>query len=36
VAVRELLEETSITLIVDDLTLLSNNHVRVPLYDGKH
>jgi hypothetical protein len=30
-AVRELFENTGLTLTVDDLTLLSGNHVRVPL-----
>jgi 8-oxo-dGTP pyrophosphatase MutT (NUDIX family) len=34
-AVRELFEATGLTLTVDDLTLLSNNHVRVPLRAGK-
>jgi 8-oxo-dGTP pyrophosphatase MutT (NUDIX family) len=35
VAVRELFEEIGLTLTVDDFTLLSNNHVQVPLHDGK-
>jgi 8-oxo-dGTP pyrophosphatase MutT (NUDIX family) len=35
-AVRELFEGTSLTLIVNDLTLLRNNHVRIPLLAGKH
>jgi 8-oxo-dGTP pyrophosphatase MutT (NUDIX family) len=35
VAVRELHEETSLTLTFDDLTLLSNNPVRVSLLKGK-
>jgi ADP-ribose pyrophosphatase YjhB (NUDIX family) len=34
-AVRELFEETSLTLIVDDFTLLSGNHVQVPFHDRK-
>jgi ADP-ribose pyrophosphatase YjhB (NUDIX family) len=36
VAVRELFKEIGLTLTVDDLTMLSNNHVRVPLHTGKH
>jgi ADP-ribose pyrophosphatase YjhB (NUDIX family) len=36
VAVRELFEETGLTLTVDDLTLLSGNHVRVSLPVGHH
>jgi 8-oxo-dGTP pyrophosphatase MutT (NUDIX family) len=36
-AVRELLEETGLTLtVLDDLKLLSNNPVRVQLPYGKH
>jgi hypothetical protein len=35
-AVRELFEETSLTRTVDSLTLLSGNHVLVPLLDGKY
>jgi 8-oxo-dGTP pyrophosphatase MutT (NUDIX family) len=36
-AVRELLEETGLTLFVDDLKLLSSgNHVRIPLFVGHH
>jgi hypothetical protein len=31
-----LFEKTSVTLTVDDLALLINNHVRVPLRVGKH
>jgi 8-oxo-dGTP pyrophosphatase MutT (NUDIX family) len=34
-AVCELLEEIGITVTVDDLTLLSGNHVRVPLPVGQ-
>jgi 8-oxo-dGTP pyrophosphatase MutT (NUDIX family) len=33
---RELFEETGLTLIVDDLTLLSSNHVQVPLPVAQH
>jgi ADP-ribose pyrophosphatase YjhB (NUDIX family) len=36
VVVRELFEETCLTLTVDDLTMLSNSHVRVPLFVGMH
>jgi 8-oxo-dGTP pyrophosphatase MutT (NUDIX family) len=36
VAVRELFEEVGLTLTVDDATLLSGNHVRVPLSVGEH
>jgi 8-oxo-dGTP pyrophosphatase MutT (NUDIX family) len=35
-AARELFEETGLTPTVDDLTLLSGNHVRVPLPVGQH
>jgi hypothetical protein len=35
-AFRELLEETCRTIALDDLTPLSNNHVRVPLLEDKH
>jgi ADP-ribose pyrophosphatase YjhB (NUDIX family) len=35
-AVRELFLESGLTLTVDDLTLLSGNHVRVPLHAGKY
>jgi ADP-ribose pyrophosphatase YjhB (NUDIX family) len=35
-AVRKLFEETGHTLTVNDLTLLSNNPVQVPLHDGTH
>ena len=34
VAVRELFDEIGLTYTVDDLTLLSGNHVRVPLPVG--
>jgi 8-oxo-dGTP pyrophosphatase MutT (NUDIX family) len=34
--VRELREETGLTLTSDDLTLLSNNPVRVSLHEGQH
>jgi 8-oxo-dGTP pyrophosphatase MutT (NUDIX family) len=34
-AVRELHEETGLTLTPDDLTLLSDAHVRVALPDGQ-
>jgi ADP-ribose pyrophosphatase YjhB (NUDIX family) len=34
--VRELSKEIGLTLIVDDLTLLSGNNVRVPSPDGQH
>jgi 8-oxo-dGTP pyrophosphatase MutT (NUDIX family) len=34
-AVRELFEETGPTLTVDDLNMLSNNPIRVPLPKGK-
>jgi hypothetical protein len=33
---RELFEEIRITLTPDDLTLLSNNPVRVSLLQGEH
>jgi 8-oxo-dGTP pyrophosphatase MutT (NUDIX family) len=33
-AIRDLFEETGLTLTVDDLTMLSNNLVRVPLLEG--
>jgi 8-oxo-dGTP pyrophosphatase MutT (NUDIX family) len=35
-AVRELHEETKLTLANGDLTLLSDNPVRVSLHEGKH
>jgi ADP-ribose pyrophosphatase YjhB (NUDIX family) len=35
-AVRELFEQTDLTLILDDLAILSGAVVRVPLSDGKH
>jgi 8-oxo-dGTP pyrophosphatase MutT (NUDIX family) len=35
-AVRELHEETGLTLTPDDLTLLSDAHVRVALSEGQH
>jgi 8-oxo-dGTP pyrophosphatase MutT (NUDIX family) len=35
-AVRELLEETSFILTVDDLSLLSGDAVRVPLPAGEY
>jgi 8-oxo-dGTP pyrophosphatase MutT (NUDIX family) len=35
-AVRELFEETCLTSIVDNLTMLSNNPVRMSLPEGKH
>jgi 8-oxo-dGTP pyrophosphatase MutT (NUDIX family) len=34
--VRELLEETGLTLTRDDLIILSNNPARVSLHEGKH
>jgi ADP-ribose pyrophosphatase YjhB (NUDIX family) len=34
--VRELFEEFGLTLAVDDLTLLSGNHARVPLPAAQH
>jgi ADP-ribose pyrophosphatase YjhB (NUDIX family) len=34
--VRELLEETGLTLTPHDLTVLSNNPVRVSLREGRH
>jgi 8-oxo-dGTP pyrophosphatase MutT (NUDIX family) len=34
--VRELIEETSLTLTPDDLSMLSNNPVRVSLLEGRH
>jgi 8-oxo-dGTP pyrophosphatase MutT (NUDIX family) len=34
-AVRDLFEETGLTLTVDDFTLMSGNHLRVPLLAGK-
>jgi 8-oxo-dGTP pyrophosphatase MutT (NUDIX family) len=36
VAVRELLEETCLTLTPDNLTLLSNNQVPLSLLEGRH
>jgi ADP-ribose pyrophosphatase YjhB (NUDIX family) len=36
VAVRELLEETGVTLTPDDFTMLTNKPVRMPLTEGKH
>jgi hypothetical protein len=35
-AVRDFVEETGLTLTVDDLTLLSGGVVRVPLHDDKY
>jgi hypothetical protein len=35
-AIRELFKETCFTLTVDNFTLLSSNHVRVPLQIGRH
>jgi 8-oxo-dGTP pyrophosphatase MutT (NUDIX family) len=35
-SVRELFEEVGLILTVDDLTMLSNNNVRVPLRASKH
>jgi 8-oxo-dGTP pyrophosphatase MutT (NUDIX family) len=35
-AVRELFEETGLTLAVDNLALLSGNHARVPLRSSQH
>jgi predicted NUDIX family NTP pyrophosphohydrolase len=35
-AVRELLEETGLTLIAGDFTLLSGKPVRVPLHAAKY
>jgi 8-oxo-dGTP pyrophosphatase MutT (NUDIX family) len=35
-AVRELLKEIGLTLTHDDLTMLSNNPVRVSLHEDKH
>jgi hypothetical protein len=34
--VRDLFEETGLTLTVDDFTMLSGNHVRVPLPTSPH
>jgi ADP-ribose pyrophosphatase YjhB (NUDIX family) len=36
VAVRELFEETSLIVIIDDFAQFSDNHVRVPLIASKH
>jgi 8-oxo-dGTP pyrophosphatase MutT (NUDIX family) len=35
-AIREMFEETGLTLTPDDLSMLSNNPVRMSLLEGKH